>query len=169
MREFLAAGVLCGLLAACLAGGAAAVSTDANVKDIYWNVGTEGYIAGNYTRGMYSEYFTVPASTGLTYTAPLTVPSVLAGKNCSVKRVYLYWSGPASLEVQSVQVATAGAMLGTWTIGDTGTGGDHLVTVNLEGSYPVPRGLVMQFFIANTGSEATCYIKGYGAMIKHAV
>jgi hypothetical protein len=158
------------LLSFFMIGISGASAVDAKVKDVYWNVGNAGFFGNTYSHAGTSLVCTIPAGGSVTFKGPLTVPSSVNGKPCSVRKLYVYWVGESTCYIGDTIASTAGHDLASVTTDFYGTGISQLNAISLGGRYEVPRGLQVEFGIHNSDSAGhAVYIMGYGAVIQHAV
>lgn len=167
--RYVAAIAVIALLAVLIPGVAAAVAPDAKVQDVYWNTGSEMFPeSGSYQRGGYNISFSVPGYSYLRVWAPLTVPSSLNARNCSVRKTYLYWNASSNIMLHDIEVYSGNSLVKTVYPLCYGTGSDQLITVDLTAGYPVPRGLSAGYNFRNDFFiPQPVVINGYGAMIVH--
>lgn len=102
------------------------------------------------------------------YEGPLTAPSTVKGKPCSVSKLYLRWYADPPVVLESASAYSGNDNLKTVTLNIPGSGGFTTTTIPLGGNYRIATGLMDDFKFRNTDTNPhTVYILAYGAQIKH--
>jgi hypothetical protein len=176
MKKILYAILTVTLLAASLCGTAgAAVSTDAKSSMVFWSPASAGFMYDGdhpWIRSGATVNTTFWNAETRTFTGPLTLPSQVNGKNCTVGTVWVRWMAPNLVRITHVGVYSGETQVAGLDVNVPGTDGNVWQTdsFSLGGSYQVPYGLAVNVtFFNNAPAINDVWIGGYGAKVKYKV
>lgn len=152
----------------------AAVSTDAKSSMVFWSPASAGF--------MYSEWHpwfrsgtivntTLSMGETSTFTGPLTLPSQVNGRNCTVGTVWVRWAASQNaVRITHVGIYSGETQVTGLDVNVHAAGGNVWQTdsFSLGGNYRAPYGLAVNVtFFNDISASNDLWIGGYGAKVKY--